>query len=191
MMEARSLWELVERRAEATPDKTMALDEEGRTLTFAKYRRESETAAAGLAGIGVGDGTVVSWQLPTWIEPAVLVGALARLGAVHAIGPAAATRITATMPNAPAVVEPDEVPEDEWNPMDPAVSSPVVAWLASDESQLVTGQVIRAVGENIVWMKGWSDGPTINNGGKGWDATTLGQRLATDVFGTRAPGLRY
>lgn len=110
---------------------------------------------------------------------------------VNAVGPAAATRITATMPNAPAVIEPDEVPEDEWNRMDPAVSSPLVAWLASDEADHVTGQVIRAVAENIILMKGWADGPTINNGGKRWDATKLGQQLATDVFFTRAPGLRY
>lgn len=110
---------------------------------------------------------------------------------VNAVGPAAATRITGTMPGAPAVIEADEVPEDEWNPMDPAVSSPLVAWLASDESQHVTGQVIRAVGEQIVWMRGWSEGPSISNGGRRWDATTLGQQLNTDVFGTRAPGLRY
>jgi NAD(P)-dependent dehydrogenase (short-subunit alcohol dehydrogenase family) len=117
---------------------------------------------------------------------------LAKLGVtVNAIGPAGATRITATMPGAPPVVEPDEIPDDEWNRMDPAVSSPLVAWLASDESQLVTGQVIRAVAENIVWMQGWSDGPAITNGGKRWDAGTLGQQLATDVFRTRTPGLRY
>jgi len=110
---------------------------------------------------------------------------------VNAVGPAAATRITGTMPGAPAVIEADEVPEDEWNRMDPAVSSPLVAWLASDESQHVTGQVIRAVAEDIVWMKGWSEGPSISNAGQRWDATRLGQQLATDVFGTRAPGLRY
>jgi NAD(P)-dependent dehydrogenase (short-subunit alcohol dehydrogenase family) len=110
---------------------------------------------------------------------------------VNAIGPAAATRITATMPNAPSVIEPDEIPEDEWNPMDPAVSSPVVAWLASDEADHVTGQIIRAVGENIILMEGWSDGATLNNGGRRWDATRLGQQFATDVFHTRAPGLRY
>jgi hypothetical protein len=95
------------------------------------------------------------------------------------------------MPGAPPVIEADEVPEDEWNRMDPAVSSPLVAWLASDESQHVTGQVIRAVAEDIVWMQGWSEGATISNGGRRWDATTLGQKLATDVFQTRAPGLRY
>jgi NAD(P)-dependent dehydrogenase (short-subunit alcohol dehydrogenase family) len=110
---------------------------------------------------------------------------------VNAIGPAGATRITATMPGSPAVIEPDELAEDEWNPMDPAGSSPVVAWLASDESQHVTGQVIRAVAENIIWMRGWTDGPTVGNGGKRWDATKLGMQLSTDVFGTRAPGLRY
>ena len=110
---------------------------------------------------------------------------------VNAVGPAAATRITATMPGAPAVIEPDDVPEGEWNRMDPAVSSPLVAWLASDQAQHVTGQVIRAVAEDIVWMQGWSEGPTVSNGGKRWDAATLGTVLATDLFGTRAPGLRY
>jgi len=110
---------------------------------------------------------------------------------VNAVGPAAATRITGTMPNAPSVIEPDDVADDEWNRMDPAVSSPLVAWLASDESQLVTGQVIRAVAESIILMHGWTDGPTIDNGGTRWDATKLGQQLATDVFKTRAPGLRY
>jgi NAD(P)-dependent dehydrogenase (short-subunit alcohol dehydrogenase family) len=110
---------------------------------------------------------------------------------VNAVGPAGATRITATMPGAPPVREPDEIPDDEFDPMDPAGSSPLVAWLASDEAQLVTGQVIRAVGERIVWMHGWADGPEISNGGKRWDATTLGARLATDVFKTRTPGLRY
>ena len=66
------------------------------------------------------------------------------------------------MPNAPAVIEPDDVADDEWNRMDPAVSSPLVAWLASDEAEHVTGQVIRAVAENIIWMKGWTDGPTLS-----------------------------
>jgi len=117
---------------------------------------------------------------------------LAKMGVtVNCVGPAAATRITGTMPGAPAVIEPDDVPDDEWNRMDPAVSSPLVAWLASDESQLVNGQIIRAVAENIILMKGWADGATINNKGKRWDATKLGAQLATDVFFTRAPGLRY
>jgi len=110
---------------------------------------------------------------------------------VNCVGPAAATRITGTMPGAPDVIEADDVPEGEWNRMDPSVSSPLVAWLASDESQHVTGQVIRAVAEDIILMEGWTDGPKLANGGTRWDATKLGTQLATDVFQTRAPGLRY
>ena len=117
---------------------------------------------------------------------------LAKMGVtVNCVGPAAATRITATMPGAPAVIEANDTALDEWNPMDPGVSSPLVAWLASDEADHVTGQIIRAVGENIIWMKPWHDGPTLNNTGKRWDATKLGTQMATDIFGTRAPGLRY
>jgi acyl-CoA synthetase (AMP-forming)/AMP-acid ligase II len=77
------LWELVEQRAAATPDAPMARDEHGRRLTFAAYRDAAERVAAGLADRGVGEGTPVSWQLPTWISSMVLVGALARLGAVQ------------------------------------------------------------------------------------------------------------
>jgi cyclohexanecarboxylate-CoA ligase len=79
---APSLWELVERRAEATPDAVLAHDDAGRELTFAQYRQACRRAAAGLAtDFGVGPDTAVSWELPTWNESLVLVGALARLGA--------------------------------------------------------------------------------------------------------------
>src|SRR6266700_3230766 len=76
------------------------------------------------------------------------------------------------------------------NPMSPAGSSPVVAWLASDEAQHVTGQVIRVIGDTIYLMRGWSEETKVSSGNKRWDATTLGQVLATDIFRTRAPGLR-
>jgi acyl-CoA synthetase (AMP-forming)/AMP-acid ligase II len=80
---ARSLWELIERRASKTPDALLAIDEDGRTMTYAEYHEAAERAAAGLAALGVGEGTPVSWELPTWIESLVLVGALSRLGAVQ------------------------------------------------------------------------------------------------------------
>ncbi len=83
MIEARNLWELLEKRVEATPDAVMAVDENGRALTFAEYKAEAERAAAGLARLGIGAGDVVSWQLPTWLESIVLVAALSRLGAVQ------------------------------------------------------------------------------------------------------------
>src|SRR5262245_333551 len=80
---ARTLWELIERRVAETPDATMIVDEDGRTMTFRDYRDAAERAAAGLAELGVGEDTPVSWALPAWPESLVLVGALARLGAVQ------------------------------------------------------------------------------------------------------------
>ena len=109
---------------------------------------------------------------------------------VNAVGPGGATRIVGTMANAPKLLEPDDLGEDEYNPMDPAGSSPLVAWLASDEADHVTGQVIRALHDRIVLMGGWSEVREVSSGEKRWDATKLGQILATDLFQTRAPGLR-
>jgi cyclohexanecarboxylate-CoA ligase len=83
VLEARGLWELVEARAAATPDARMVVDERGESLTFGAFRDAALRAAAGLAARGVGEGTVVSWQLPSWIASMVLAAALARLGAVQ------------------------------------------------------------------------------------------------------------
>ena len=83
MIDGRNLWELLERRVEATPDAVMAIDDQGNRITFADYRAAAERAAAGLARHGINEGDVVSWQLPTWIESIVLVAALSRLGAVQ------------------------------------------------------------------------------------------------------------
>ncbi|MEX2556207.1 MAG: AMP-binding protein [Actinomycetota bacterium] len=83
MLEARTLWELIEKRAEATPDARLVVDERGDSLTFGGFRDQAERAAAGLLAMGVGEGTVVSWQLPSWKESIVLVAALSRLGAVQ------------------------------------------------------------------------------------------------------------
>ena len=83
MLQGRTLWELMERRVDATPDALMAVDEDMRTLTFAEHWAEAERAAAGLQALGVRAGDVVSWQLPTWIESLVLVAALSRLDVVQ------------------------------------------------------------------------------------------------------------
>ena len=79
-----SLWQVIERRAAATPDAVLAHEDTGDELTFAGYRDACLRAAAGLhADHGVGRGTGVSWELPTWNQSLVLVGALARLGALQ------------------------------------------------------------------------------------------------------------
>ena len=77
-----SLWQVIERRAEASPDAILAHEDTGAELTFRQYRDRCLRAAAGLHHHhGVGPGVGVSWELPTWNESLVLVGALARLGA--------------------------------------------------------------------------------------------------------------
>jgi cyclohexanecarboxylate-CoA ligase len=79
----KSLWQLLDERAALTPDKVMAVDEHDRSWTYAEFRAWCERVAAGLAARGVGEGTNVSWILPSRIEAFVLIGALARLGAVQ------------------------------------------------------------------------------------------------------------
>ncbi|MGW6358080.1 SDR family NAD(P)-dependent oxidoreductase [Streptomyces sp. NPDC055092] len=116
---------------------------------------------------------------------------LASIGAtVNAISPGGRTRISATMPGAEPALEPDERDEDEFDPMDPSLGSPVVAWLASPEAGHVSGQVVKAMAGNIEWLRGWTPKASISSGGKRWDATKLGVVMGTDVFGTRTPGLR-
>ncbi len=83
MLEAGTLWELVEARSALSPDDLMVVDEHGNRLSFGGYREAATAAAAGLAAMGVGEGSVVSWMLPTWLESFVLVGALGRLGALQ------------------------------------------------------------------------------------------------------------
>src|SRR5688572_616438 len=83
MLFGRTLWDLLERRVDETPDALMVVDEDMRTLTFAEFWSEAELAAAGLHAEGLRAGDVVSWQLPNWIETVVLMAALARLGVVQ------------------------------------------------------------------------------------------------------------
>ena len=77
MLEGRNLWELVTKRAAATPDATMTIDDADRSITYGEFRDAAERAAAGLANQhGIGAGDVVSWMLPTWHESLILAVAL-------------------------------------------------------------------------------------------------------------------
>ena len=78
-----TFWELVVQAADEQPDALVVSDDHGRSLTRAQLRDASEATAAALSSRGVRADTVVSWQLPTTIEAAVLLAALARIGAVQ------------------------------------------------------------------------------------------------------------
>jgi NAD(P)-dependent dehydrogenase (short-subunit alcohol dehydrogenase family) len=148
------------------------------------------TSGAGLSGnfgqsnYATAKAAIVGLTLTTSLE-------LYRMGVtVNAVGPGGMTRITATSAAGLESFEPDDIGPDEYHPMDPAGSSPLVAWLASDEAQHVTGQVIRAIHDKIFLMGGWTEDAVISADGKRWDSSTLGMQMATDIFRTRAPGLR-
>lgn len=80
---ARTMWELVDRRAQSSPDHPLLIAADGETLTCGQFRDRVERVAAGLHAMGITTGSVVSWQLPTQIDTVVLSIALARLGAVQ------------------------------------------------------------------------------------------------------------
>ena len=78
-----TIWRLLEERAAASPDRPMLLDERDRRVSFGECRARAERVAAGLLALGIGEGTPVTWQLPTRIESVLLSLGLARLGAVQ------------------------------------------------------------------------------------------------------------
>jgi cyclohexanecarboxylate-CoA ligase len=78
-----TVWDLVEQRAELTPDRVWVVDDRGQRMTFAELADAAAKVAAGFQRLGVTSGTVVAWQLPTWIESLILTSALSRLDAVQ------------------------------------------------------------------------------------------------------------
>ncbi len=119
----------------------------------------------------------------------------ARFGVrANAIAPGGATRmVNDAMPSIP-IREANEVDDGEYERLNPGNSAPMVAWLASDESSLVSGQVFRAVGNEIAHYLGWNIGPSVANEVKGepvkWDPARIGQALAKNVFGLQPGGLQ-
>ena len=107
----------------------------------------------------------------------------------NVISPGGLTRISSTIGAGPPK-EPDEFDPEVFDPMDPSNASPAVAWLASEEAQMVSGQIIRVVRDRLSVLKPWHDTAGVSAGGKRFKAEEIGRIAATDLFGTRAPGLR-
>ena len=98
--------------------------------------------------------------------------------------------LTETFPGM-ETVEADEA-GDEFSNLNPGNSAPIVAWLASDEALHVTGQVFRAVGDEIAHYLPWRIGPAVTAGKKPqrWEATRIGDAVNTHIFGTSIGGLQ-
>jgi cyclohexanecarboxylate-CoA ligase len=84
LIATEGFWSLVVDRAERSGGQPMLSDEHGNSLTFSEFRLKAERVAAALHSEGIGRGTTVAWQLPTRISTALVMAALARLGAVQA-----------------------------------------------------------------------------------------------------------
>lgn len=76
-------WDLVEAGTSRFADHVLLADDYDRSFTGAELRAAAEGVAAALAGLGIGRGSVVSWQLPTTVETMIVLLALSRLGAVQ------------------------------------------------------------------------------------------------------------
>jgi acyl-CoA synthetase (AMP-forming)/AMP-acid ligase II len=78
-----TIWQLIEQRAAQSPDLDMLIAEDDSKVTFAEFRDQAERLAAGLATLGIGSETRVTWQLPSRIDSVLASMALARLDAVQ------------------------------------------------------------------------------------------------------------
>ena len=77
------IWHAIEDGAARFGERRMVSDTYGRSLTFHQFRERAESVATGLHKLGITSDARVSWQLPTGLEAAVLMAALARIGAVQ------------------------------------------------------------------------------------------------------------
>jgi acyl-CoA synthetase (AMP-forming)/AMP-acid ligase II len=80
---ATTVWTQLQRCVAEHPDAPVLFTEQGDVVTFAELRERAERLAAGLQARGIGEGSRVTWQLPTRLETVLLIFALARLGAVQ------------------------------------------------------------------------------------------------------------
>ena len=118
---------------------------------------------------------------------------LSRYGVrANCIGPGGFTRMVGQARADIEVKNPEEY--TEFNPMNPGNSAPAVAWLASDQSKPVTGQVLRMVGNSLCVYEPWRMGEEFfatDKEGKPtqWDPAQVGHILNRYAFHTANPGI--
>ena len=99
----------------------------------------------------------------------------------NAIAPSARTRMTEGV-----FAERMAAPESGFDTMDPANVSPLVAWLASEDSGDVTGRVFEIEGGLLSVADGWRHGPSRDNGDR-WDAAAIGAAARALIAQLPAP----
>lgn len=120
----------------------------------------------GQANYGAAKAAIASFTL-------IAAEELARYGiTVNAIAPYAITRMSSDASRARAAADTSNFSEH-----DPENVSPLVVWLASNQSRAVSGRVFNVRGGYINVAEGWSAGPETDKGAR-WDPAELGEVVA-------------
>ena len=134
------------------------------------------SSGAGLQG-SIGQGTYSAAKAGIAGLTLVAAAELGRYGVtVNALAPAARTRMTEA-----AFAETMAKPEDGFDAMDPGNVSPLVAWLASEDSGDVTGRVIESEGGKLCVEHGWRHGESVDIGRR-WEPADVGPAIR-DLIG--------
>lgn len=97
---------------------------------------------------------------------------LARYGiTANALAPNARTRMTET-----AFADKMKAEEGQFDVWSPDNTAPLVAWLVSEASKGVSGEVFELMGGMIRLCLGWSDGPEFDKGAR-WEAGEIGEKI--------------
>jgi len=143
------------------------------------------TSGAGLLG-SVGQSNYAAAKAGITALTLVAAVELARYGiTVNAIAPAARTPMTEEV-----FAETMAAPKSGFDPMSPDNVSPLVAWLASEESGDVTGRVFEVQAGIVSVADGWQPGPSADNRAK-WDSSDLGPVVRRLLAEAPAPAPVY
>ncbi|GAB3722033.1 SDR family oxidoreductase [Nocardiopsis nanhaiensis] len=150
-----------------------------------RARVVNTTSGAGLQG-SVGQANYSAAKAGVASLTQVAAAELARYGVtVNAIAPAARTAMTATV-----FADDMKAPDTGFDAMDPGNVTPLVVWLAGEESAGVTGRVFEVWGDEIAVAQPWLHGTPARKGGR-WDPAELGPVVTRLVEVAPAPEAVY
>jgi NAD(P)-dependent dehydrogenase (short-subunit alcohol dehydrogenase family) len=138
------------------------------------------TSGAGLYG-NIGQVNYVAAKAGIAGMTLALAAELERYGVtVNAISPIARTRMTAALFSTQM-----DGHTGDFDRNDPGLVSPLVSWLASTQSNQVTGQVFSMTGGRLSVLSGWKFGPTKTED-RAWSAREIGA-IALDLLEQAEP----
>jgi NAD(P)-dependent dehydrogenase (short-subunit alcohol dehydrogenase family) len=139
------------------------------------------TSGAGLWG-NVGQANYASAKAAIAMFTTITALEVQRFGVTaNCISPIAATRMLGSIGI--------EAGSDGWDPRDPANASPVVAWLCSERSGWLTGQILRIDGNTLMRVGGYAiDGEYASQSGERLTVEELDLGVAK-LYGTFPQGL--